>query len=128
VNALGWTFSHSEFFVLAVENYVLSIDSQLKAATSETDAETVLLEKNGLESFVAAALRLQKGDVDPTGLPAAIDGMPIPNYHVLAIEKWRGYYRLDPVAKVGVGVLALHEGHKLEGTLRKALEETLSVP
>lgn len=130
MNALGWKFIHSETFLSATEGYLTSLESRLSSCASESEAEQILGEKKALEDFVAAALNLQRGVAEPGQLAIVLDGdgSPIPNYHVLVVEKWRGYYRLDPVAKVGIGILALHESHKLQDTLKKALEEAFKKP
>ena len=130
MNALGWTLSHSEEFVAKTEAYIADLETRLGASPHEDEAERLLNENNALKDFVSAALRIQSGKSDPIELPAACeaDGTPIPNFYVLKVGPWRGYYRLDLVAKVGVGVLALHESHDLKSMLKQALEEASKKP
>ena len=127
MNARGWILRHTGEFVTATEAFVSEIDVRLQAGPSEGEVERLLREKEALEDFVRAALGLQSGAGDPTRLPEACDadGAPIANYYVLRIASWRGYYRLDHIAKVGVGILALHESHDLLGTLKAALERAV---
>ena len=63
--------------------------------------------------------------MDPLELPPVVDklGVLLPNYFALVVGRWRGYYRLDYVGKVGVGVLALHEDSKLQNKLARLLED-----
>ena len=130
MNALGWTLTHSEEFAAKIDAFLNDIETRLQASPPEEEAERLLKESDALKPFVSAANRIQRGETDPIELPAACeaDGTPIPNFYVLKVGPWRGYYRLDHVAKVGVGVLALHQNHKLTTMLKGALEDASKKP
>ena len=104
-----------------------SIANRFRAGPPEAEAEIILKELAVLKKFAAAARSLQRGESDPAKLPPAIeaDRTVIPNYFVLKVGGWRGYYRIDLDAMVAVGVLALHKSHDLRGTLKDALHEAL---
>jgi hypothetical protein len=130
VNKLGWVFTYSDDFVTATETYLSDIETKSCAGPSEKEAEKLLDLKNSLAEFVAAAKRLLKGDMDPLTLPMAVqtNGQPIPNYFVLRVTPWLGFYRLDCVQKVGVGIIALHEDDKLQDKLAKLLADAAKKP
>ena len=122
MNALGWTILYLEDFLTPTEAYTSDLENRLSASPSEKEAEKLLLEKAVLESYILDASRILRGARNPLELPAACEtnGVPIPNFYVLRVGPWRGYYRLDYVGKLGVGVLTLHEGHDLQEALKKA--------
>ncbi|HEV2962130.1 MAG TPA: hypothetical protein VG649_09925 [Candidatus Angelobacter sp.] len=127
MNALGWTILYLEDFLTPTEAYTSDLENRLSASPSDKEAEKLLLAKAFLEAYILDASRILRGERNPFELPAACEAnrAPIPNFYVLRVGPWRGYYRLDYVAKLGVGVLTLHEGHNLQGALQKVLNETL---
>jgi hypothetical protein len=125
VNQLGWIITNSEGFVVAIETYLADIEKKLAASPTEKRSEELLGLIKELAEFVSATQRLIRGEMNPLDLPPAFQpsGAPIPNYFVLKIGRWRGFYRLDYVAKVGVGILTLHEDNNLQDRLVKLLED-----
>jgi hypothetical protein len=130
VNRLGWVLTNSEDFVVAIEAYLAELDKQFCSGPPEEQSEGLLEQNHSLQEFVNAVTRLLRGEMDPLKLPRAVqaNGQPIPNYFVLRVGPWLGFYRLDCVNKVGVGVIALHEDEKLQDKLAKLLAEAAKKP
>lgn len=105
--------------------YLSEVEKKPAAGPREKKSEQLLSSVAELVEFVSDSARLIRGDLNPLELPPVVDkrGVLLPNYYVLISGGWRGYYRLDYVAKVGVGVIALHEDSKLQDKLARLLED-----
>jgi len=125
VNALGWVITTTDGFVTFTETYLSDIENKLGAGPTEERSEEFLLLLKELAEFVSDNRLLIQGHMNPLDLPPAVqeNGAPIPNYFVLKTGPWRAFYRLDYVAKVGVGVIVLHDDNKLQDTLAELLQD-----
>ena len=127
MNSCGWNILFLEEFISPTETYIAYLEKRLSASPSEKEAEQLLRHGSELAAYVASTARIRNGERDPGNLPPAVEpnGIPIANFYMLKVGPWRGYYRLDHAAKTGVGVLTLHEGHDLQDTLQKVLQDAI---
>jgi hypothetical protein len=86
------------------------LDQAYSECFSDAAAQSLEDDLEALKNFYGAVKRLENGEDDPCNLHPAFDiaGQRISNVYLLKVGKWKGYYRLDIVARVGTAMLAFY--------------------
>ena len=118
---MSWTIS---YLAATFRGGIGSHLDSLEKRPPPDDAE-VQRRYNEIQAFVTELKKVATVD-DPTTLmkPGYEDnGTAIDGYFVLEVGSWRGFYRVDHLAKTAVGTLAINSDDQPMASLKKALDD-----